>query len=416
MKTCTLEDKMIELKVNETETDSFKIGSKTASKLEISEDDILLAKNPSGNKKIAGEAKIDESVEEKTVLISRALFESVGLEEGTEIGISSYEKKVKSPVEVQFKVKDSEERERDPLKVVKENEEEFLDFLNNWVWTKDSKFLWEDGELIISVDETDLEIGKSDVFNFTRLEDFSFDSVDSHLKSYSGVLLIDLSGSMETRDLSMEGIDTLVENIHAIVKDNRTNEFLQNLKDKSKIKRSQGVALSALTYLIQEIEKGLGDKLSVILFSDEASVIEFNDQRYFSTEVCDIDSASEDIIEEIIYHPRGRTNISAGLEKAIETMKDFDHEEMKMLVLLTDGKPYPSAVDEKDTVEKLIENRFAPRMDVTINTIGLGDEVDHHLLDKIANKTGGEYTYVRSLNQLIEAYSRYADSISSYYA
>lgn len=404
---------MIELKVKETETNHFVIGSETASKLDISEDDALLAKNPNNRKIIAGETKIDESVEEKTVLISRKLFESIGLDEGSETIITAYEKEVKRPAEVDFEVKNRKELDRRPQKLVKEDEEEFSNFINNRLWTKDSEHLWEDKGLIISVNETGLEIENDEVIELTTLEEFNFGLVDTQSESYSGVLLIDLSGSMETRDLTIESIGPLLEKIQRKMKDNSAAEFLENLEDVSEIKRSQGVALSGVTYLFQEIEGGCGDKLSVVLFSDEASVIEFNDRKYFSSNVCDIESASGDIIEEIRYHPRGRTNISAGLKEAIEIMKDFDHEEMKMLVLLTDGEPHPSSVDDKGTVEKVIENRLAPRRDVKINTIGIGDEVDHNLLDKIANKTGGEYTYVKSIGELNEAYSRYTDSISS---
>jgi len=410
MRTCTLEDTMKELKVKEAKTEHFVISPETASKLDISEDDILLAKNPINQKTVAGKVNIDESIERKTVELEKTLMKSIGLGDDSQIKVSHYEKNVKKPVEAEFEVEMRRNLDQDRFKLVEENEEEFIEFINSRIWTKDSKILWKDKQLVLSLKETDLEIEKDDVVDFSALDRFSLSN--SPADSFSGVLLIDLSGSMETRDLPMEGIVKIIEDINKSIESKRIEEFLDNLKEGSKIKRSQGATLSSLIYLLHEIERKAGNKISVILFSDEASAISFEDQKYFLPDVCDVDSAFEEVIENIKYHPRGRTNISESLEEAIEVIKGFEHEKMKMLVLLTDGEPHPISLDDRETVMDVIDDRLAPRKDVIINTIGLGDEVDHHLLDNIANKTGGEYTYVNTLEGLTETYSKYADSIS----
>jgi len=399
---------MKELKVKEAETESFVIGPDTSSDLGVSESDVLLARNPVNGKGLAGEAKIGESVEEKTVMINRCLFESIGLNEGSELMISRYEKEIKKPIEVTFGVEDKGKSDRDPLTLIKENEGEFIDFVKDILWTKDSKFLWRDKKLIVSIDEVDVEIDKDDVIDFNRLEEFSL--VISETDFYSAVFLVDLSGSMETKDLAVKEIDSLIEEIKEAVDSPVTSEFIDDLEDNSKIKRSQAAAFCVLVYLVREIERG--DKISMIPFSDEASVLLFQDLKYFASDVCDLETGLNKIIEDIKYHPRGRTNISDALNEAVETMKDFDHQEKKMIVLLTDGEPKPPSIDDKDAVMKVIDDRLAPRKDVIINTIGLGDQVNHHLLDSIATKTGGEYTYVNSLQGMIETYSRYAESIS----
>lgn len=410
MSTCTHEDTMMELKVMGTDTEHFTIGPETASKLDISEGDILLAKNPVNHKSIAGEVTIDKSVEEKTVLVDKTIFESIGLDDGSEIMVSKYEKEIRKPVKVDFKVERRENSNSDFPSLVEEDEEEFIDFVKNRKWTKDSRFLWEDKNLMISLDGTDLQDGEENVFALTELEEFNCNYTDS--KSYSGVLLVDLSGSMETRDLVMEEIDQVVEKISDGIESTKTTKFLEELSRESEIKRVQGVTLCVLNYLFEQVKNDRIHKTSIILFSDEASIIEFDGVDYFSVKASDIEDAFEEIIEEIRYHARGRTNISASLEEAVETMKDFEHEKIKQVLLLTDGEPRPSSVDDKDTVLDIVERRLSPREDVIINTIGLGDEVDHNLLDKIANKTGGEYTYVRSLEDLNEVYSEYSDPIS----
>ncbi|MFP4001217.1 MAG: vWA domain-containing protein [Thermoplasmata archaeon] len=403
---------MIELEVHEGDTGYFTISERTASELDVKEGDILLAKNPINEKTAAGEAKIEKSHDEEIIGMDRTLFESIGLDQGFEIKVDAYRGEVKRVIEVEFGVENIGKSDRDPLTVVKENEGEFIDFIEGKICTKHSEVLWEAKDLLVSIKETYPELETDEVTDLSDVEEFSYSWGGSELKSFDGILLIDLSGSMETRDLAIKEFDWLIERIDRSVAGNFTTDFLRNLKDETKVKRSQGATLCGLIYFVQKIGRGVGDKISVIPFSDEASVIEFNDEEYFSADVTDTESAAENIIEEIKYYPRGRTNISDGFEEAIEMIKNFEHDKMKMIVLLTDGKPQPESIDDSESVLDVVESRLEPRRDVIINTIGLGDQVDHHLLEKIATKTGGEYTHVKSLQGLTEAYSRYATNIS----
>jgi len=399
--------------VKEAETECFIVAPKTASQLDVLEDDILLAKNPINKKSVASKVKIDENIEDKTVLVHKTILDAIGLDEDSRIKVLKFEKEIKKPASVDFEFEIIENLDKDSLTFVKENQEEFIDFINERIWTKDSKFLWEDEKLRVSVKDTSLDIKKDEVFDFEEMEQFNYSLSSSRSGSYSSVLLIDLSGSMETKDLPRKGIERIIEKIYKNTENNRIKEYLEKLKEEPKIKRHQGATLGGLVYLLHEIERCGVNKISVILFSDEASMILFGDEKYFAPKVCDINDVFEEMIENIRYHPRGRTNISAGLNEAIEIMKDFEHDEMKMVVLLTDGEPHPASIDDRETVMDVVEDRLAPRKDVIINTIGLGDEVDHHLLDNIATETGGEYNSVNTLEGLTEAYSKYTHSISA---
>ncbi len=403
---------MIELEVDESGTDRFVIDPETAEELNVSESEILKARNPINQKVIAGKADIDEGVEEGKVEIARPSFESIGLDVGFELEVERYDGELEEIVEVEFGVENVSKSDLDPLSVIKKNEDEFLSFIAGKIFTKHSEILWEDKGLSISIQETYPDLDGEAVADFSSMEEFSYSWGGSELKSFDGVLLIDISGSMENRDLTMEEIDWVIERIDKSVGGSLTTQFLEKLRDKDKIKRSQGAILCALIYFVQKIGRGVGEKISVIPFSDDASVIGFSGNKYFSSKVSDTEQASENIIEEIRYSPRGQTNISSALIEAIDTIKEFERDKMKMVVLLTDGKPHPPSLDDSEKVLDIVENRLSPRRDVIINTIGLGDKVDHHLLDEIAKKTGGEYSYVNSLQGLTEAYSRYATSIS----
>ncbi len=403
---------MIELKVDEGKTDRFGINQDTADKLNAAEGSILKAKNPINQKVIAGIADIDEDVGEGEIKIARPKFEAIGLDAGFELNVERYGSEPVEITEVEFGVEKVSQSEEDPLSVIKKNESDFLDFIEDKIFTKHTEFLWEEKELSISIKETFPELNGEDVADFSSMEEFSYSWGGSDLKSFDGVLLIDISGSMENEDLKMEEIDWVIERINKSVGGSLTTEFLEKIKNKDKIKRSQGAILCALIYFVQKIGRGVGEKISVIPFSNNASVVEFEGNRYFSSQFGDTENASEKIIDDIRYSPKGQTNISSGLMESIDTIKEFEREKMKMIVLLTDGKPHPPSLDDSGKVLNIVENRLAPRRDVIINTIGLGEEVDHHLLDEIAKKTGGEYSYVNSLQGLTEAYSRYATSIS----
>ncbi len=402
----------MKLTIEENDFKTFMINQETASEHSIEENDIVVGRNPINQKTVAGRAMISDHIEKESIAIHRDLFESIGLDTGFEIDVEKYGSDPVKVKETEFGFEDRSGSSDDPLSVVKENEEEFIDFIKGRIFTRNSKFYWAEKGLLVSVENTYPEMEGGLVGDFSELEDCSYVWGGSELKSFDGVLLIDVSGSMETRDLKMEDIDWVVERIDSGIQGEMTSGFLGELKEKMNIKRSEGAAFCALMYLVQKIGRGVGDKISMIPFSNSASKIRFQDKKFFSSEIGSTKEAAENIVEEIKYATRGQTNISGALEEAIEVMKDFDRDKMKMIVMLTDGEPHPPSLDDGRRVKDLVEKRLAPRRDVVVNTIGLGEEVDHQLLDKVASMTGGEYTYVNSLHGLTQAYSRYATSIS----
>ncbi|MFW6144720.1 MAG: vWA domain-containing protein [Candidatus Natronoplasma sp.] len=402
----------MKLNIEENDSEDFTVDKATASELSLEGNEILIGKNPINQKAIAGGVEMRGDMEKDKIGITRHLYESIGLDTGFEIEVEKYESELIKVKEVEFGFEDQKGSSEDPLSVVKENEEEFIDFIQDKIFTKNSKFYWDEEGLLVSVEKTYPEMEGDQVGDFTEVEDCTYVWGGSELKSFDGVLLIDISGSMETKDLKMEDIDWVVERIDSGIQGEVTSGFLSELKERMNIKRSEGAVFCALMYLVQKIGRGVGDKISVVPFSTDAGPIDFQDQRFFSSRVGTTKEAAENIIEHINYAKRGRTNISGALEEAIEVMKDFDRGKMKMVVVLTDGEPNPPSVDDPRSVKKVVEERLAPRKDVVVNTIGLGDQVDHQQLDKVASMTGGEYTYVNSLQGLTQAYSRYATSIS----
>ena len=102
----------------------------------------------------------------------------------------------------------------------------------------------------------------------------------------------------------------------------------------------------------------------------------------------------------------GGTDISAALEAALAIRGDQPSDRTFQIVFLTDGLP---TVGLKETPEilKILDRR--DRRGIRIYTFGVGDDVDAHLLDLLAEKTSACSTYVRpgeDIEAKVSAFSR----------
>jgi len=403
---------MVMMKVLEGKKDHFIASKEIREDLSMSPSDILIVKNPINQRCIANQVEFIDDIEKDVIKINKISLESIGLDSDFDVEVYPFNEDLTSIEKVKFGVENFKKSENDPLTIVKENEDIFIDFIKNKIFTKSSKFHWEKKGLLISIKNTCPGMNISDVGKFKESFQFTYEWGGSELKSFDGVLLLDMSGSMEIKDLNMEDVGWVVERMSRNLDGKYCQKFLNSLKGNKKVRRSHGAVLCALVYLVQKIGRGIGDRISMIPFSDESSVIEFDGKDYFSSSVGNTSYGAERIVEEIFNTKRSYTNLSDSFKKAIDVMKNFDRNKMKMIVVLTDGKPNPKIIDCKENLLNMIKKRLAPRKDIVVNAIGLGNEVDHKLLDKISVMTGGEYTHVNSLEGLTQAYTRYATSIS----
>lgn len=105
-------------------------------------------------------------------------------------------------------------------------------------------------------------------------------------------------------------------------------------------------------------------------------------------------------LEEI--EPEGFTDLSAGLLEGIAQVNSQSAEgQIKHVLLLTDGKAnrgVTSTASLRKTVEK------ARAKGVGVSTLGCGTEYNEKLLTEVADAGGGRYTYVRSPEQIPDAF------------
>ncbi len=100
--------------------------------------------------------------------------------------------------------------------------------------------------------------------------------------------------------------------------------------------------------------------------------------------------------------PGGRTNYEEAIYKATdELIENGDPEKQHLEIFLSDGNPTYNVT--RETMDRVIENN------ITMFTIGMGDDVNDGLLNWMANTTGGEYHYVEDPDQLKETYLNISD-------
>ncbi len=221
------------------------------------------------------------------------------------------------------------------------------------------------------------------------------------LNGYDSILMVDLSGSMDTEDM------VIGDKTHEIIEANGskfTNKhgtvLIERMRDKELVSRIDGTALAVLNY--SQIKRQ-NNAFGMVYFSDEGIPVKFPNGTHSCSSAVPIAEFGEAMLGEIAKNWHGLTNLEDGLIKAIEVAKELDHQKHKMIVLLMDGKP-----ENMEECIQIVDRRIVPRKDMIINTLGYGDSVDEEFLMTIANKTGGEYHKVQDTDDLIDIFSNFA--------
>lgn len=140
-------------------------------------------------------------------------------------------------------------------------------------------------------------------------------------------------------------------------------------------------AKKALQFCINSLRKG--DRFNVISFATSV-----NSYKDMLTNVND--NSIEDALNFVDkLNAQGGTNINEALVSALKLMTDS--KKPRMLVILTDGQPTVGVTDMNDILENIEE---ANREKARIFVFGVGNDVNSHLLDKIAEVHRGVSEYV----------------------
>ena len=202
------------------------------------------------------------------------------------------------------------------------------------------------------------------------------DAVDIPTEGREMMIAVDLSGSMQIEDMSLNG---------------NTVNRLDMLK----------------VVLGNFIERRIGDRLGLILFGDDA---------YMQTPMTFDRKTVKQMLDESVLGLVGRkTAIGDAIALAVKRF-DAKQKSNKVLLLLTDGQNTAGKISPEQALE------LAVAKDITIYAIGIGadvmiqqslfgsrrvnpsSELDERTLTKLADQTGGQYFRARDSQGMSKSY------------
>jgi len=151
-----------------------------------------------------------------------------------------------------------------------------------------------------------------------------------------------------------------------------------SMKDDGKI----GQAKSALKFCIDKLDPA--DRFAIVQFSTMADTF----APKWSEATDDNKKKAREWIEKM--EAAGGTNLSDALDRVFDLKPD--EARPVTVMLLTDGRPTVNITGEELLVQYVKDNN---KKGLRFFTFGVGDDVNTHLLDRIANDTGGMPEYVR---------------------
>ncbi len=390
-----------------------KINSSDAESLDIIDGDVVFIMEPITSESIAVRVVVDDSVPAGEIHYERSSAESSGFSDGQSVGIAKYDGMLKTLKEVTFTVESADGSDvNQKLLKVREHRGRLKAFLDGRLvfMSKTFKYRWDEFGAIIGISETDPPLSPEQVYviEWESLKAINFAPAIGKGDPFNGILIIDVSGSMTTEDMTVHDIGPirgLAENLES----GSLKSYLEGLAEGTTIQRWQGAALAALAYLAEKVGRGHGEKVSFILFSDTAAPIDFNGRSYIGSDdaKAKMGETMGKVWSEIENGEYSGTEMAKAFDKAIEIGSSFESDMALMVVLLTDG--YPNSVEA--TLAKVEElKRRLPN--AIVYGIGIGGSNDP-LMTKIANMTNGVYYSVADFGDLLKWYSKLAKDIKT---
>ncbi|HSZ25622.1 MAG TPA: VWA domain-containing protein [Cytophagaceae bacterium] len=140
----------------------------------------------------------------------------------------------------------------------------------------------------------------------------------------------------------------------------------------------------ALEYLIDHLDST--DNMSIVLYDHLAEVLHGSEPI----------RNKEELKKKLHHiHPRGATNISAGLDLGFTEVKStYNSTKINKVFLMSDGIPNEGITDFY-LLERMVK-LYSSKNNITLTSFGLGHEFDEVLMHDLAEAGGGHYYYIEN--------------------
>ncbi|MGQ4876078.1 MAG: vWA domain-containing protein [Promethearchaeia archaeon] len=418
----------------------------------IKENDLIKIYEESSLDFVVLKAISNNKVQKDTLIADPNILSNLGIEDGFLVEVEPFSgiiKKAKK-LTIEFSTIDS-----DPMEFFQKSSIEHLkDFLSNYYFSITSEIYWPEKNATLRVNIDNPIIGENELCIYSKdCEIKLMEQVQS--MPFNAILLIDKSGSMNRRDVILNGIENVLEDLKNRLIDVNQNfntssffpelrELFNRLSNKNSLKESyvkdsegnwtvkkskgasrlDSVIFATLLFFQLKISRGFGEKCAFVIYADEAKPINFGEKFYieaseFTPQICN------NLIKKIrdtSYLRYGNTNISSAIEIckkiALDFRENLGSKNPLMILLLTDGSPYPKELDNPKkllkTISSLKETLDKYQIPFVIYAIGIGEVLNksEDLLTHVAKEGNGEFHYVSRVDKLIHWYQTLANNFA----
>ncbi|MHA1983667.1 MAG: hypothetical protein ACW967_04875 [Candidatus Hodarchaeales archaeon] len=356
------------------------------------------------------------------VAVDGAVLESSNLNDGDEVEVFDAEVQGLHRVKLGIEPLEGQEVEQailwiaenfDKLAGVLKNRVVYPGLSINWPETEVGslkiRFLESDpnltGQQCGLIDPTGREI-KLDVVPFTEM-------------AFNAVLVLDVSGSMTKRDMSVENISGALEGLRKGIELNpEIEEFLELFEEGGKVSRSEAAAMAVMLFLSLKIAKGFGEQIIIQTFSSDVETFEIGGNKVIKA----VGETKKAGIESIINHVAEKSQSSSGLtflsgavNEAFNAIENFAENQViqkrnpTMCIFLTDGAPNKGGDTPDIPVNPIpvLKRQIEAHPDTVAYFIGLG-EADKLMLNKLGETGKGGALMAEDLESLVKFYDSLA--------
>nr|MDO8062637.1 VWA domain-containing protein [Candidatus Freyrarchaeum guaymaensis]HDO80675.1 VWA domain-containing protein [Candidatus Bathyarchaeota archaeon] len=352
-----------------------------------------------------------EDCPEGYIMIDEDVLDSANVSEGDTVTVKK--KKVTGGIKfVQLGVEPMEGQSTEDVVVwVADHVGELARILKKRPIYRNLELSWRDaecGHIKLRVQSTKPELYGEDVGIVDPTgHEVTFEIVPALDMTFNAILMIDVSGSMQKKDMKVKNVDGAIEGLRKGMRETpRLQEFLIGMEEGGMVSRIKAAALATLLYLSLKIGRGWGENVQVITFADQVEPLTITDQDGNTTTVIKCTGESRALGLEVIgeyilercQEGSGLTFMSGALKTAAELAERFPPNPKTgkpnpvMFVLLSDG--YPNTGDEAAGIPvnpiPVVRNYFSGRPEWVLYTIGIG-EADVELMRRLAEIGRGEF-------------------------
>ncbi|MEM1659300.1 MAG: VWA domain-containing protein [Candidatus Jordarchaeales archaeon] len=395
------------VKAGEREGAAF-LNPEDASSLGLLDGTVIIFEDTTTGNFGAAPVYTDKRIDKGKIYIDSTLVESCGLDEGFPVKIEKYKGRIHPVRELVIGIEPlGDQKPEDVFKMAQERRSELKKLLDKRVVFKKMKIRWKELNANISIEATkpDLTGRELAIVNWAEMEKAEIIPIGPAMP-FNAILLIDISGSMSTKDMEVTNIAPAREGIVSLLTSEDVASFLAKFEEGETVRRRHGAAFAALLYLAEKVGRGYGERVAIITYHDEAEILKFDGKNYFDATTGNLEEVADLIIKKVAYTTGGYTNFSDALRKALTLLRNEFKDTNTMIVFLSDG--FPQGTDNEESVRSIVEKEFARMPNVVIYTVGIGGEVNEVLMQHIASATGGVYFKASDLGKLLSWYSELA--------